>query len=292
MNTILFGNGLNLLTDGNSSWSDLVSVIKVAKNEERIPFTLQFEAKLSELEKPYQISNKEVLTIIVKTLHNYKTNDIYIKLASLCVDNYITTNYDFTLKKALLSLGYGSPNKNGCDKYSIRRKLHLNKSGQSTNIWHIHGDIDSITSIMLGLSYYGAKIARMKDYIDGKYSYDFSKTKIRIGPLKTRLLTGIANPESWIDLFFTSDVHILGYGFYYDEIDLWWLLAKRKEILDDVKMKIRPNRIIYYGNVDDGKSKLLAKLGVDIVDYECYPKTNLSYSKMYNFFIDKISETL
>lgn len=292
MNTILFGNGLNMLTDGNASWSDLVSIIDTAKNEERIPFTLQFEAKLSDSIKSYKIANHEILSNITKSLRKYKTNSIYERLASLGVDHYITTNYDFTMKKTLSILGYGNPHKEGGDMYSIRRHLCLEKSGHDTCIWHIHGEIDAPSSIMLGLNYYGAKISRMKDYIDGKYSYDSNKTKISIGPLKTRLQAGIGKPFSWIDLFFVSDIHILGYGLYYDEIDLWWLLSKRKEMFTDDIIGVKPNKIIYYGNADKGKTELLNKLGVDIVDYESYPKKTSSYIKMYDCFIDKISDTL
>lgn len=290
MNTIMFGNGLNMLTTGNTLWSELVSVINIAVNEERIPFTLQFEAKLSDLMMPYLSANKEVLTEIVKTLKKYKTNSIYQRIASLGIEHYITTNYDFVMKKTLLSLGYKNPQKEGRDKYSIRRRICCNNSGKETRIWHIHGDIDAYTSIMLGLGYYGAKIARMKDYVDGKYYYDIDKTTKNIGPLKSRIETGITTPVSWIDLFFISDIHILGYGFYYDEIDLWWLLAKRKEFLDNGKIK--SNKIIYYGNVDKGKSELFSKLGVEIVEYKLSPKATSSYMKMYEYFIDRISDTL
>ena len=290
MNTIMFGNGLNMLTEGNSSWSDLVSVIDTAKYEERIPFTLQYEAKLSDLKKTYQSANKEILVNIVETLKEYKSNGIYDRLASLDTEHYITTNYDFVMKKALSSQGYRRSRKEGRDQYSLRRRTCCNNFGNEKRVWHIHGDIDAKTSIMLGLGYYGAKISRMKDYIDGKYSYDYNKKKRSIGPLKNRLQTGIAEPESWIDLFFISNVHLLGYGFYYDEIDLWWLLAKRKELLSTIK--ITPSRIIYYGNVDKGKSELLSKLGVDIVDYYCYPKKTSSYLKMYEYFVDKIANAL
>lgn len=290
MDTILFGNGLNMLTESNASWAELVSAIDIAKNEERIPFTLQYEAKLSDSPKSYQNTNNEILANIVNTLKEYKSNGIYDWLASLDIEHYITTNYDYVMKKALSSQGYKRLQKEGSDRYSLRRRICCNNSGKGKRIWHIHGDIDAKTSIMLGLGYYGAKISRMKDYIDGNYCYDYKKKKIPVGPLKNRLQTGIAEPESWIDLFFISNIHILGYGFYYDEIDLWWLLAKRKELLSTIK--ITPSRIIYYGNVDKGKSELLSKLGVDIVDYDCYPKKTSSYLKMYEYFVEKIANTL
>lgn len=88
MNKIMFGNGLNMLTEGNSSWADLVSVIETAKYEERIPFTLQYEAKLSDSKKSYQRANNEILEKIVKTLKRYKSNGISDRLASFGVEHY------------------------------------------------------------------------------------------------------------------------------------------------------------------------------------------------------------
>lgn len=288
MKTIMFGNGLNMLTDGYMSWSDMVSVIKINAKEDRIPFTLQYEAKIIDSNKSYLNANQEVLFKLKDVLRGYQTNQVYKALGEIRAEHYITTNYDYAMKKTFVSLGYKKPTKVGRDKYSIRRKHLFTKSGLNTSIWHIHGEIDAITSIMLGLGYYGAKISRMKDYIDGKYSYKSGNSNITIGPLKTRLLEGILKPESWIDLFFISDVHILGSGLYYDEIDLWWLLTKRKELLASIKMKVEPNKIIYYGNVEQGKLELFHKLGIDVVEYDCYPKTKESYVRMYNYFIERI----
>ena len=32
-------------------------------------------------------------------------------------------------------------------------------------------------------------------------------------------------------LFFNSDIHIVGFGFDYSEIDLWWILNKRARMM-------------------------------------------------------------
>lgn len=292
MNAILFGNGLNMITKGNVSWGELVSVIEEDKNEERIPFTLQYEAKLADSDILSQEVNKDFLIDIKKKLKDYSTNEIYQRMGSLNVEHFMTTNYDFVMRNTLVALGHGKPKKERGDKYSIRGKIFFEKPQEETAIWHIHGNIDALSTIMLGLGYYGSKIARMKDYIDGKCDYGPAANKIRIGPLKTRLQAGVSNPVSWIDLFFIADIHIIGYGFQYDEIDLWWLLTKRKEIFEDKRLKGKQNKITFYGKADKGKTELFNKLGVDVVDYKTSPKTTEAYIKMYNSFLDKIAETI
>ncbi|MNY09062.1 hypothetical protein D3C86_1419540 [compost metagenome] len=47
-------------------------------------------------------------------------------------------------------------------------------------------------------------------------------------PLIKRLSNGgQINYQSWIDLFFTKDIYILGLGLDYVESDLWWLITYR-----------------------------------------------------------------
>ena len=79
---------------------------------------------------------------------------------------------------------------------------------------------------------------------------------------------------------------------YYDEIHLWWLLIKRKKIIDDLGLRFVPNRIYYYGNVEKGKKQLLECLGVEIVDYESIPVKSSGYRKMYDYFLNEIDKRL
>lgn len=83
----------------------------------------------------------------------------------------------------------------------------------------------------------------------GPYSHYIPTTVSK----KTRLTQGI-ELTSWIALFLMSNIHIISYGLYYDEIHLWWLLIKRKKIIDDLGLRLIPNKIYYYGNVEKGKS--------------------------------------
>ena len=57
--------------------------------------------------------------------------------------------------------------------------------------------------------------------------------------------------QSWIDLFFISDVHVVGYGFDMSEIDLWWILNRRIRILKEERSIVR-NRIFFHAQEQKG----------------------------------------
>ena len=89
MNTILFGNGLNRL-NGTTSWEKLVHGIDDGSDKTSIPNTLQYEAKIMRLPyKKYEsfVKNSESLlkNTIATEMRNYKSNEVYAKLASLVV---------------------------------------------------------------------------------------------------------------------------------------------------------------------------------------------------------------
>lgn len=56
--------------------------------------------------------------------------------------------------------------------------------------------------------------------------------------------TGINNFESeseiysWLDIFLRDDVHIVGLGLDYNEIDLWWLLSYKARLKQKNSLKI------------------------------------------------------
>lgn len=101
--------------------------------------------------------------------------------------------------------------------------------------------------------------------------------------LLDRLKDGIDEPFSWIDLFFIADIYMIGFGLLYDEIDLWWVLTRRKRLIRqgyDIK-----NRVYYCGNVDSGKEKLFATMGVKVIKPDAGKG---DYKGQYMSLLDKI----
>lgn len=139
------------------------------------------------------------------------------------------------------------------------------------------------STIMLGLHQYCESVGRITAYLNGKYSYSLNKEQTDIASIKERLSEGIDFPESWIDLFFISDVLMIGFGLLYEEIDLWWILASRKRL---IRQGVALNNHVYYcGTVEPGKRKLLETLDVEIVEPSNWAD---DYATQYISELDKV----
>ena len=283
MNTIFYGNGLNLLSSNASSWDVLIRTIKEAEAESKIPNTLQYEAKCLLEKMVSDEGEKELKKRICKDLKTYQTNEIYSALSKLGAEHYITTNYDFTMQISLLETGF-TPN--GGDhsetKYSLKRHVEYADDNSLKKVWYIHGEFGRLNSIMLGHKHYCDSISKMIEFIE-KEDKEEPKNK---QSLINRLKSGNMTVLSWIDLLFLSDIHIIGYGLYYEEIDLWWLLTYRKRLIDNNPSLIK-NKIILYGDVPQGKSELLINFGVEIV-----PSEKTEYMDKYKEYIEKIENSI
>jgi hypothetical protein len=74
---------------------------------------------------------------------------------------------------------------------------------------------------------------------------------------------------SWVDLFFMTDVHIIGFGLGYDETDIWWILNRRKRMLLEGKITTLPNNIYFYmNNLNHAQAKLLSDFGAIVVNVD------------------------
>lgn len=274
MNTLLFGNGLNLLSN-KDSWEKLVKTINTEPTEDKIPNTMQFDIKLYSFKKCTSDGEKQVKRDICREMKNYKSNEIYDKIAELGIENYITTNYDFTIQSALMKAGFVASN--GCHKettYSIYRYVEYEDENLKTKkVWNIHGELNRPNSIMLGYKHYGDYTGKIIDYINNSCWKEESNQSFSV-------------TKSWVDLLFSSNLYIMGLGLYYEEIDLWWLLSYRKR-LQIINPALCTNQIIYFGECQKGKKELLNSLGIEV-----FTSLKRDYVDKYNEYIDVILERL
>ena len=290
LQSILFGNGLNLLNEGTPSWDDLLKDIAKESLDKNIPNTLKYEAVI--LKQPYRESPVRLLTSdgkmlitsdgkvlfasgeviesklkkdIAERVSVFEPNDIYRMVSELPVDHFMTTNYDNTLLKVKGDKPIKSHNKQE-QTYSIRRHYSLIEGQQ---FWPIHGNVESPRSIMLGFDHYCGALSKVESYVKGGYEMPEIG---RMTSITKRLEDGIDNVHSWIDLFFCSDVHIIGQGLDYAEMDLWWILNKRRRIKQK-DAKLIKNRIVYYPDyaITKDKRQLLNGFDVEICDLNEYP---------------------
>lgn len=306
-NVVLFGNGLNLLSN-DLSWHDLLDKILHKGLEGKatsvcipsaLPNTLQYDFILfnsdnvgKSIVEERQLDLKKCIAENVK---DFDTNDIYKILGKLKVDTYLTTNYDHTLDDSLRHIGYvlDLSKSNKQEKlYNIRRSRAFSKSGDTKIIYPIHGDIDNPKSIVIGYNHYCGTIGKLDAYLKGRAEWEGNP----LLKMDERLYLKDFAVKSWIDHFFFLNVHILGLGLDFSEIDLWWILDRRKRlIMEGCPIK---NHIFFYDIVkkdvsscDDkdlsredlklkAKYEILAKMNVEKCIYKVEKDDyNSSYRK-------------
>lgn len=312
MNTILYGNGFNRLNDVDS-WEKLVHVIDDSHDNCKVPNTLQYEGKV--LSVPFETNailrtkdgkilktfDHKILTAreqsetiikkkIVNQMNTYKSNDLFDKLLCLNVEHYITTNYDYVADDALQSMNYTEDlweRDKSENTFSIHRKKCYLNNLEKKYLWKIHGELSNIKSIMLGYYHYCSYIGQIRKYITGEYEFAKRKDKGTIPAVENRLPITSNDIFSWIDLFFISNIYIIGLGLNYDEIDLWWILTIRKRLIQKFGRDFISNNIVYYGDLESGQKAMFEYLDVEVVTSK-----RKKYENKYQEYIDDINKRI
>lgn len=167
--------------------------------------------------------------------------------------------------------------------------LTLENKTRKSNLWYIHGEINYCKSIMLGFDHYCGYIGKIDSYVKGTYRWKGTK---KIEPIKNKIKDYDkfkADNISWVELFFNSDVHIIGFSLDYSEIDIWWILTKRARMIQDKELEGKINNNIYfYGKVDSEKKAYLESFEVKIIEME---ESNEDWHSFYEeSFIHMVEE--
>lgn len=283
--SLLIGNDINNINKG-TSWNDLLISIKNKYHVEtlengRKPFPMLYEEIFLSAIQQQHMDEKELKTFIADAVSNIQQNELHELIRELSVENIMTTNYDFSLAGTHPKEKTSLVNET---TYSVFRQYHsLNKT-----YWHIHGDCNNPFSINLGYEHYCGQLQKMRDYVVNGPNYSAS-TKIYKASLIRRLQAGRQMAlQSWIDLFFTTDIHIFGLSLDFVEIDLWWLLTYRARNKFYKKNTFIKNQIYYYiphKYVKDSSDKIQLlranDVKVEIIDEE-------NKSKYYQKIINSI----
>ncbi len=298
---IFFGNGINRINKNKSvkSWEELLVSLTESKNTllDGVPNTLRYEHKISLMynknnQNTEDTVEKEAKIKIAEAMKKYPKNKIYDMLASLPVVDYMTTNYDSAFEKALNDIGFDVSTSYSGDmsekRFSIHRyKKFTDRKGNIKRLWYVHGICEKPRSIMLGYDQYGGQLQKIGEYINGKYKIN----KTIIPGIKDKLSPrGNFDDSSWIELFFNSDVHFIGFGLPYDEIDLWWLLCRRSRL-----KKYHPdynitNKIVFHDTIANKTDTSAKKRLLESLDVRYCPHLVLGkdYSPAYNEIIEEI----
>lgn len=294
-NTLVFGNGLNRLSNESISWETTLDNLKGKFNfpNDKYPYTLVYERALfgnfSEYSEYLQDFEYSFKSRLAKSMYEIIPSDIYNTVASLKLENYITTNYDYSLNNVFENQFSAVQIQRGTeDIYSVRRKTELIDSESQrfiSNIWNIHGELKKPATIMLGYDHYVGSLGKIESYIKGNYEFFNNGERVRPHPMRRKL----GNPRyyddySWIDLFFNTNIHIIGLKLDYSEIDLYWVLNKRARFYLELGGSLKTkNKITFYTNEnDEHKHDLLRSFNVDVV-YKKY-----DHKDIYNYALNQL----
>lgn len=161
---------------------------------------------------------------------------------NLPLKHIITPNYTYELEKAVQGNYSTSPanrsRKKTQDGSTKENQYMLYRYSQPENkesgkcIWHIHGEACTPSTMVMGQYYYGQLIAQMQKYLSDNMGYYKVCSKNGVLP-KTK---------SWLDLFMTQDVYVIGFAMDLSEIDFWWLACYKKRHFDNTKIYVyEPN---------------------------------------------------
>lgn len=280
---IFVGNGVNLLTMNAKSWQDVLRELSQLVGDpslidfmDYVPFTLFYEAICSKYFKRGEKSDIALKRHIAKLLSSMKHNPYHSEIVKLGFPHIITTNYDYCLENSILSsVPLVHDDLRPENRYSVFRRTKIDTS----YVWHIHGEVDKPSSIMLGNEQYGGHFQKIRTYLTTQNTSpfisgrrDFEKEKI----------------YSWVDVFLRDELHIVGFSFDYSEIDMWGLLSYKARLHRE--KKVNCGQTYYYhwthkpeNNPDKAKIRLLESLGVNVIKLFDIK----DYSKEYRNFIDK-----
>lgn len=282
---VFLGNGINRAFN-QASWTDLVKNI-YEKNNSELPYN-----EKSSLPMPMQIIvatgdkvDKAMQDISVAL--NFDITDEQKKfiesILELPVKNIITANYTFEIEQT-------AGVRNSMHSYRKIRKLTKKCSAKDEKfnlfktyepescdkrIWHIHGDIATASSIIMGNYYYGKLLREIQDYLPSfmrRYTYSRKNN--------TEL-----TEYSWVDSFLSKNVYMLGFGLDFNESDIWWLICCKKRHFPDTKIYFyQPSK-----DISDEQRALLKAYAVEIIDFLPFDD---SYIEFYNCAIDDIKTKL
>ncbi len=260
---LFLGNGINLLTKGAKSWLNVLEELSrkvqqpnLVKLADYKPFTLIYEAICSRFFKGGNRNDSILKQHVADLLREMGHNIYHHNFLELGANHIITTNYDYCLEQSISPRVFHN-NMSRETSFSLFRRT----KSLSTQIWHIHGEIDYPKTIMLGHEQYGRYLRRLCDYLTSKNK----KSPFMLGKQEF----DDSDKYSWTDVFLRDEIHIIGSSLDYSEIDLWWLLSYKSRIQKTHKFTCGPTYYYHWtgkkeNDRDKARIQLLESLGVKV----------------------------
>ncbi len=267
---LLLGNGINLAYANSSySWEQLLDKMTVVADRpdydsHAVPFPLDIVIRTDDnVDEQLKEFHKEMYG----NIDNEEYMDKLHTLLNMKFDHILTTNYSYELESACTNVKTVSDNilkthqnhsratEKAEPKYLLHTFYEFTFGGYTNNIWHIHGEARKYQSVIIGHYYYGKLLSKFINFFEKRGNY-YQKT-----------LKNGQNPDlkSWLDAFILGDVYILGQGLDFSEMDLWWLInRKKREKAEGI------GKIYFYDPLTDGnkvKKYLLGSFDCETIDF-------------------------
>ena len=254
---LLLGNGLNLAYGSRSvSWKNLITDGTDQNVPDTITVPLSLEVVLRTGNHALEVLRRRRSELYGR-VDTEELRSALGELLAMGFDEILTTNYSYELEEAALGIEevedkdlvkLMKSTTGFIDRKYLLHSYHEVKRGEASNrIWHIHGEARKPSSMILDHYQYGALLNRFVNFCRWR--------EMERGADEPRL----AEKESWLDVFLNADVYILGQGFDFAEMDLWWLLNRKN-------MEKKRRRVYFYeprtDREYDAKIELMKLYGV------------------------------
>lgn len=293
IDAVLYGNGFNRLSEQNPSWIKLLeyaakSQVGVGDVTPTLQYEFSFLDYLSRLKggKTVRENESKYKNQLVECLRQLDRHQLYDELSKCGASLFLTPNYDYNILPRS-DIDWKSIEQDKSESiYSIHRWYKTEVGDKSIVVYPFHGEIRFPQTIELGYDHYCGSIGKIDRYVKGTYEFSSSPGNRPLSILcklesdKEHNLSdfhqpdhGLSNILSWIDAFFFANLHIIGFGLDFSEMDVWWLLDRRARIAAEPHSKIN-NKIYYYptelpSDYNDSiksKHRLLKKYGVEVLE--------------------------
>ena len=262
---LFIGNGINRVAPTAVSWGNLLEhlsakfEIDIDLQNDLKPFPLAFEEMLignkgTNPNDRLKSMKQHIGHLLTEANTDASQLELHAKFMQCGILEIITTNYDYNLERSI-NTAFDSQKKqlalnNQESKHSLYRGYRINQ----VTVRHIHGEVAhnrKITgkdhygeeSIMIGFEHYADYALKIQDLVYGlKDKRRYTNPEGILGRM------ALKQPiKSWPDLFFTHDVHFIGFTLDFSESHLWWILMQRQEIIKKFSNdnSIR-NRIVFH----------------------------------------------
>lgn len=281
--TILFGNGVNRLSENGIEWKDL---LKKVSSLSEIPYlnnnTMLYEyivlpeaVPLADRNgyplyfrdgEPWLVKNEpeEQIKNRLKDLLKDGKSWFYKKLVDIHADHYLTTNYELYLNEEFTICNGEGLQEDGTGVESLLYNHAVGmRDGHQATLWNIHGNTEEPQTILMGMNEYCKYVVAIEKYLQEDK------------PSK----------KSWVNLLTGTNVHIVGFGLAFEEIDLWYLLTRRKRKINQGEPI--DNHIFFYqisekDKINDALIQMLAACGVEVTPIEIHnSKDKEDWKKAY-----------